>query len=77
MVVGPGARVACLGSGSKKKALESWLRDEFFKAHCRVYKNRPFVWHVWDGRKDGFAALVNYHRLDREHVAAVGVHVPG
>ena len=52
-------------SGSKKKDLESWLRDDFFKAHCQVFKNRPFVWHVWDGRKDGFAALVNYHRLDR------------
>jgi hypothetical protein len=52
-------------SGSKQKDLESWLRDDFFKAHCQVFKNRPFVWHVWDGRKDGFAALVNYHRLNR------------
>ena len=23
--------------------------------------NRPFVWHIWDGRRDGFGALVNYH----------------
>ena len=23
------------------------------------------MWQVWDGRKDGFAALINYHRLDR------------
>jgi len=52
-------------SGSKKKDLESWLRDDFFKAHCKLFKNRPFIWHVWDGRKDGFAALVNYHRLNR------------
>jgi hypothetical protein len=52
-------------SGSKKKDLESWLRDEFFKAQCQVFKNRPFIWQIWDGRKDGFAALVNYHRLDR------------
>jgi hypothetical protein len=22
------------------------------------------VWHVWDGLKDGFHALVNYHKLD-------------
>ena len=51
-------------SGSKKTDLDSWLRDEFFKAHCQVFKNRPFVWHIWDGRKDGFSALVNYHRLD-------------
>jgi hypothetical protein len=52
-------------SGSMKKDLESWLRDDFFKAHCQVFKNRPFVWQIWDGRKDGFSALVNYHRLDR------------
>ena len=52
-------------SGSKKKDLESWLRDDFFKAHCKLFKNRPFLWHVWDGRRDGFGALVNYHRLDR------------
>lgn len=52
-------------SGSKKKDLESWLRDDFFKAHCQVFKNRPFVWQIWDGRKDGFSVLVNYHRLDR------------
>ena len=53
------------GAGSKKTSLGEWLRDEFFKHHCRVFEQRPFVWHVWDGRKDGFAALVNYHRLDR------------
>ena len=52
-------------SGAKKTDLEAWLRDEFFKAHCQVFKSRPFVWHIWDGRKDGFGALVNCHRLDR------------
>jgi hypothetical protein len=52
-------------SDSKKAELDSWLRDEFFKAHCQLFKNRPFAWHIWDGRKDGFSALVNYHRLDR------------
>ena len=50
--------------GAKTKSLEDWLRDEFFEQHCKLFHNRPFVWHVWDGRKDGFAALVNYHRLD-------------
>lgn len=52
-------------AGSSKKNLAEWLRDEFFKHHCKVFLNRPFVWHIWDGRKDGFSALVNYHRLDR------------
>ncbi len=50
---------------SNKKNLTDWLRDDFFKHQCKVFLNRPFVWHIWDGRKDGFAALVNYHRLDR------------
>ena len=46
------------------KSLDDWLRDGFFAQHCRLFHNRPFIWHVWDGRKDGFSALVNYHRLD-------------
>ena len=52
-------------AGSKKKNLGDWLLDDFFKQHCALFHNRPFVWHIWDGRRDGFSALVNYHRLDR------------
>ncbi len=52
-------------SGSVKEDLDTWLRDDFFKSHCQLFKNRPFVWQIWDGHKDGFSALVNYHRLDR------------
>jgi hypothetical protein len=43
--------------------IEDWLRNLFFEQHCKRFQNRPFVWHIWDGRKDGFAALVNYHKL--------------
>jgi hypothetical protein len=53
-------------TGSKKKTLADWLRDEFFKQHCALFGNRPFVWHIWDGQRDGFSALVDYHRLDRK-----------
>jgi hypothetical protein len=53
-------------AGSKKKNLADWLRDEFFKQHCSLFGNRPFVWHIWDGQRDGFSALVNYHRFDRK-----------
>jgi hypothetical protein len=44
-------------------SLEEWLRDRFFEEHCKLFHHRPFVWHVWDGRRDGFHALVSYHRL--------------
>ena len=50
--------------GSQSKTLEDWLRDEFFEQHAKLFHDRPFVWHVWDGRSDGFHVLVNYHRLD-------------
>ena len=54
-------------SGAKPGAgLEKWLRDGLFKDHCRVFANRPFIWQIWDGRPDGFSALVNYHKLDRK-----------
>ena len=43
--------------------LDDWLRNHFFDAHCRLFQHRPFVWHVWDGLRDGFSALVNYHCL--------------
>lgn len=44
--------------------LDDWLRNEFFEEHCKLFHDRPFIWHVWDGRKrDGFHALVNYHKL--------------
>ncbi|MCA3011282.1 MAG: N-6 DNA methylase [Myxococcaceae bacterium] len=45
------------------RSLDDWLRDGFFEQHCELFHQRPFIWQVWDGRKDGFSALVNYHRL--------------
>ena len=45
------------------KSLDDWLRDRFFAQHCELFQQRPFIWHIWDGRRDGFHALVNYHRL--------------
>ncbi len=47
-------------------SLEEWLRNQFFEQHSKQFQNRPFIWHIWDGRKDGFAALLNYHKLDQK-----------
>ncbi len=54
---------ATRGKGRIPPSIDDWLRDGFFEQHCRLFHNRPFVWHVWDGRRDGFHALVNYHHL--------------
>ncbi|MCD9472598.1 BREX-1 system adenine-specific DNA-methyltransferase PglX [Photobacterium phosphoreum] len=48
----------------KAKDWESWLRDKFFEQHSKMFQHRPFIWQIWDGVKDGFSALVNYHKLD-------------
>lgn len=53
-------------AGYAGKSLDTWLRDGFFEQHCQLFHQRPFIWHVWDGLRDGFAALVNYHKLDRK-----------
>ena len=50
--------------GFETKGLTDWLRDGFFEQHCRLFHKRPFIWHIWDGRRDGFSILVNYHKLD-------------
>ena len=51
-------------AGHTCKTLDTWLRDKFFIQHCKLFHHRPFIWHIWDGLRDGFAALVNYHKLD-------------
>ena len=51
-------------AGHAGKTLETWLRDRFFAQHCKLFHHRPFIWHIWDGLRDGFSALVNYHKLD-------------
>ncbi len=55
-------------SGALKGDLEGFLRNEFFASHCKLYSHRPFIWQVWDGTKDGFSVLLNYHKLDRRNL---------
>ncbi len=56
-------QVDCAG-----KTLEDWLRNGFFEQHCALFHHRPFISHIWDGRKDGFSALVNYHQLNKSNL---------
>jgi len=50
------------------KGLDVWLQEKFFEQHAKLFQHRPFIWHVWDGLKDGFSALVNYHKLDTKNL---------
>ena len=59
-----GDQLASLLAEVGSRSLDDWLRNAFFGQHCQLFHDRPFIWHVWDGRRtDGFHALVNYHRL--------------
>jgi hypothetical protein len=49
---------------ARDATLEGWLRDRAFRQHCVLFHHRPFLWHVWDGLRDGFSAFLHYHRLD-------------
>ena len=61
------AREAALlrDAGCDGQPLAQWLRDKFFAQHVARFQKRPFIWHVWDGHKEGFSALVNAHTLTR------------
>lgn len=61
---GETVRSLIAATGSKALTLEDWLRDSFFIQHCKLFGDRPFLWHIWDGLKDGFSVIVNYHKLD-------------
>jgi hypothetical protein len=55
-------------AGSPDKTLDEWLRQHFFEQHFKLFHQRPFIWHIWDGQRAGFSALVNYHKLDRQNL---------
>jgi hypothetical protein len=50
---------------ARDATLEGWLSERAFRQHCILFQQRPFLWQVWDGMKEGFSAFVNYQRLDR------------
>jgi len=55
---------ASVGNGKQPpKSIEIWLRDKFFEEHCRLFNQRPYIWHIWDGHRDGFHCMINAHKL--------------
>jgi len=50
---------------ASRATLEDWLPTRAFAQHAKLFHDRPFLWHIWDGRADGFSAFVHYNRLDR------------
>jgi hypothetical protein len=52
--------------------IQDWLENVFFAYHASLYRSRPIFWHLasTQGKKrSSFAALVHYHRFDRDRMA--------
>lgn len=49
-------------------SLEAWVRDRAFRQHCALFAQRPFIWHISDGLKDGFSVFVHYHRFEQANL---------
>ena len=49
-------------------SLDAWVRDRAFRQHCALFDQRPFLWHISDGLKDGFSVFVHYHRFDQANL---------
>lgn len=53
---------------AKDGSLETWLRDRAFRQHFLLFHQRPFIWQIWDGLKDGFSVFVYYHRFSQANL---------
>ena len=53
---------------SRETSLEFWVRDRAFRQHCALFGQRPFLWHISDGSKDGFSVFVRYHHFDQANL---------
>ena len=49
-------------------SLDAWLRNRAFRQHCALFGQRPFLWHISDGLKDGFSVFVHYHRFNQANL---------
>ena len=62
---------------SRDGSLEAWVRDRAFRQHCALFSQRPFLWHISDGLKDGFSVFVHYHRFDQANLRKLTYTVLG
>lgn len=59
------------GKGSPRQVIRQYFLKEFFKDHCKTYKERPIYWLFDSGKKAGFRALIYMHRYQPDLLARV------
>jgi hypothetical protein len=61
----------------RQLSFEAWLRTHAARQHAKLFHDRPFLWWITDGRTDGFATVVHYHRLNRVNLERLAYTVLG
>lgn len=51
--------------------LRRYFLDEFFKMHCKTYKNTPIYWLVDSGKQKGLRTLIYMHRYTPSTMATI------
>lgn len=54
---------------TSRQMIRRYLSTQFFKDHCRTYKNRPIYWLFTSGPERAFQALVYVHRYRPDTIA--------
>ena len=60
------------GNGSRE-IIRSYFIKDFFKDHCKTYRNRPIYWLFDSGRQNGFKALIYLHRYTPDTIGNLRV----
>ena len=64
---------------ARAESLQDWLTHVFFDFHCRLYQQRPILWHLASSQESvepAFSVIVHYHRFDHDRLAKLrSVHV--
>ncbi len=48
--------------------IRRYFVKDFYKHHCKMYKNRPIYWMIDSGKKNGVKALFYMHRYDKNTI---------
>ncbi len=63
----------------RAESLTEWLQDAFFETHCRLYQQRPLIWHLASDqvrRVPAFGILVHAHKFNGDSLAKLrGTHL--
>ena len=59
------------GKGQPRDVIRSYLLNDFFNDHCKIYQKRPIYWQFDSGKKNGFKALIYLHRYQPDTIARI------